>query len=180
MATIFDGLITSKMRIRILMRLFLNPAKEAYLRELSAEFGTSASQVKDELDKLQDSGLLSSNRKGRQVFFRANEEHPLFPELNSMVRKSLGMDRILDSIIERLGRLEQAILIDDYAEGRDTGLIDLVLVGDIDLAQLNDLVRKTEKYIERKIRPLVLTAAEYRSMEDTFADRPKLVLWQKQ
>ena len=57
------------------------------------------------------------------------------------------MDKILDSMIERLGNLEKALLIDDYAEGKDTGIIDLVLIGDIDQISLQDLTRKTEKYI---------------------------------
>ena len=57
----------------------------------------------------------------------------------------------MNSIITRLGNLEKAFLIDDYAEGKDTGIIDLLLVGDIDQYHLNDLSRKTERYIKRKV-----------------------------
>lgn len=96
-----------------------------------------------------------------------------------MVQKALGMDRILDSIIERLGNLEEAYLIDDYAEGKDTGIIDLVLVGDIDQANLQDLTRKTEKYIDRKIRTLVLSADEFKSMEKKLKNRPQFLLWEQ-
>jgi len=177
MQTLFSGLITSKMRVRILMRLFLNPDRQAYLRELAAEFDASSSQVREELRHLSEAGLLTSARSGRQTFFRANLEHPLFPELQSMVRKSMGMDRILDSILERLGNLRLAFLVDDYAEGKDTGLIDLVLVGDIDRENLDDLVHKTEKYIERKIRCLVLTEPEYGALQGRLDERPKLLIW---
>ena len=69
-----------------------------------------------------------------------------------MVQKAMGMDHIIESIIKRLGNLEEAYLIDDYAEGKDTGIIDLVLIGNIDQENLVDLARKTERYIERKIR----------------------------
>jgi len=160
MPSLLGSFITSKMRIRILMRLFLNPDQDAYLRELSNEFNASTSQVKDELQRLSEAGLLESNKKGRQTNYRANQSHPLFPEMQSMVKKSMGMDQILESIIQRLGNLKLAFLVDDYAQGKDTGLIDLVLVGDIDRNNLEDLVKKTEKYISRKIRTFVLNQSE--------------------
>ena len=178
MTSIFSGLITSKTRIKILMRLFLNPTQNAYLRELAGEFNASPSQVREELRQLNDAGFLESHKKGRQIQYKANREHPLFHELQSMIQKALGMDRILDSILDRLGNLEQAYLIDDYAEGKDTGIIDLVLVGDIDQENLVDLVRKTEQYIERKIRTLILSATEWDEMLPKLKKRPLLKLWQ--
>ena len=177
MHALFNALITSKMRIRILVRLFLNPGQHAYLRGLAEEFGASTSQVREELRNLSEAGLLDCKKDGRQMNYRANPAHPLFPELQSMVRKSLGMDRIIESILARLGDLETAILIDDYAAGKDTGLIDLVLVGQIDRSNLADLVGKTERYIKRKIRTLVMTETEYKKMQNIFQDRPMLVLW---
>lgn len=180
MTSLFSGLITSKTRIKILIRLFLNPNGSAYLRELADDFHASPSQVKDELDQLRDAKLLVSNKDGRQILFSANQEHPLFNELHSMVRKALGMDEILESIIKRLGNLQKAILIDDYAEGKDTGIIDLVLIGDIDTSNLLDLTAKTERYIERKIRTLTMTADEYKKNAAILNNRPQFVLWNKQ
>lgn len=177
MTSIFDGIITSKTRISILMRLFLNPNQQAYLRELSKEFCASPSVIKEELKNLSKVGLLFQKRNGRQILYRANTGHPLFPELHSMVRKALGMDRILESILNRLGRLKLALLIDDYATGKDTGIIDLILVGDINRISLQDLIEKTERYISRKIRTLVLSEAEYKRLEDKFKKRPNLILW---
>jgi len=175
----FGGLITSKTRIRILMRLFLNPNQHAYLREMAGEFKVSPSQVREELQHLSDAGLLEHEKSGRQINYRANQQHPLFPELHSMVQKALGMDRILDSIIERLGNLEQAWLLDDYAEGKDTGLIDLLLVGAINQENLEDLVSKTERYIGRKIRTLVLMADEFDRLSPVFSERSMLLLWER-
>lgn len=173
-----DGLITSKTRVRILMRLFLNPLQKAYLRELATEFDISPGQLSEELRNLSGAGLLSQVRDGRQVNYSANTSHPLFPELQSIVRKALGMDRILDSVIERLGNVELALLLDDYAQGKDTGIIDLLLVGDINRENLADLVAKTERYIERKIRVLMMKAEEYEKLQPVLATRPKLTLWQ--
>ena len=178
MTSVFSGLITSKTRIRILMRLFLNPKQHAYLRELSNEFNLSTSLVSDEFKQLKEAGFLESQKNGRQIHYKANQKHPLFHELQSMVQKALGMDRILDSILERLGNLEEAYLIDDYAEGKDTGIIDLVLVGDIDQENLVDLVRKTERYIDRKIRTLTMDVGEWKILQKTFANKPILLLWQ--
>ena len=176
MTNIFSGLITSKTRIKILMRLFINPKQNAYLRELAEEFKASPSQVREELRQLNEAGFLESHKNGRQIQYSANQKHPLFLELQSMVQKALGMDRILESILQRLGNLKEAYLIDDYAEGKDTGIIDLVLVGDIDQENLVDLVHKTERYIDRKIRTLVLTANEWEKMQPTLSRRPLLLL----
>ena len=112
--------------------------------------------------------------------YTANTSHPLFPELKSMVGKFLGLDQLIESILTRLGDLEKAYIIDDYAEGKDSGIIDLVLVGDIDPYHLNDLSRKTERYIKRKIRTLVLTREEFKSFEPTLATRPNLLVWTRQ
>lgn len=179
MDTFFTGLITSKTRIKILMRLFLNPNGQAYLRELADEFQASPSQIKQELDQLRKADLLTSKKNGRQIHFTANSNHPVFNELHSMVKKALGMDKILDSIIIRLGDLEQAFLIDDYAEGKDTGIIDLVLIGNIDKTNLLALTAKTEKHIGRKIRTLPLNTQEYEKLKETLNDRPRFLLWEK-
>jgi DNA-binding MarR family transcriptional regulator len=179
MTSIFSGLITSKTRIKILMRLFLNPTRQAYLRELADEFNTSPSQVREELRQLDEAGFLESHKNGRQILYHANQKHSLFSELQSMVQKALGMDRILDSILERLGNLEKAYLIDDYAEGKDSGIIDLVLVGNIDQENLTDLVHKTERYIDRKIRTLTLTQKEWTTLQKNLTKRPILKLWEQ-
>jgi DNA-binding Lrp family transcriptional regulator len=179
MLDIFNGLITSRVRVRILMRLFLNADQNAYLRELAKEFDVSPSHIKDELDNLSDAGLLRREKLGRQVNYSANTSHSLFPELHSMVKKAMGMDSILDSIVRRLGNLEQAFVIDDYAEGKDTGIIDLVLIGDIDRESLNDLVAKSEKYLRRKIRTLVFHANNHEELKQVLQGRTVLRLWSR-
>ncbi len=178
MDSLFAGLISSRTRIKLLIRLFFNPQTRSYLRELAKEFGVSTNSVREELNQLTHTKLLKSERNGRQVFYTANVNHPLFPELRSMVGKVMGMDQVIDGIVNRLGDLEQAYLIDDYAEGKDTGIIDLLLVGNVDQYQLSDLSRKTERYIKRKIRSLVLSREEYKEMVPDLAKRPRVLIWE--
>jgi hypothetical protein len=97
-----------------------------------------------------------------------------------MVNKVMGLDQVIDGIVTRLGDLELAYLIDDYAEGKDTGIIDLMLVGDIDHYHLNDLSRKTERYINRKIRSLVMTREEYQQLLPGLQNRPNFLIWARQ
>jgi len=179
MNELFAGLISSKTKIKLLVRFFFNPGTRAYLRELAKEFQVSTNAVREELNQLTRTRLLTSEKNGRSVYYKANDSHPLFPELKSMVTKVMGLDQVMDSIITRLGDLEQAWLIDDYAEGKDTGIIDLVLVGDIDQYHLNDLTRKTERYIQRKIRTLTMTSKEFKEFRLALQDRPHFLVWER-
>jgi len=180
MDTLFAGLISSKTRIKLLVRFFFNPGTRSYLRELAKEFQVSTNAVREELNQLTRTGLLTSEKNGRNVLYAANTEHPLFPELKSMVGKVLGLDQVVDSILTRLGDLEEAYLIDDYAQGKDTGIIDLLLVGNIDEFHLHDLSRKTERYLKRKIRHLVLTQDEFEAFQKQFHSHPSLLIWKAQ
>jgi DNA-binding transcriptional ArsR family regulator len=172
------GLIGSATRVKLLMRLFLNPHARSYLRELAREFSVSTNAVREELNQLSRTDLLKVEKEGRNVFYSANTEHPLFPELRSMVQKVMGIDQVVDGIVQRLGKLERAYLIDDYAEGKDTGIIDLILVGNINSQHLSDLTQKTERYINRKIRTLMLSHEEFRRFSPKLQERPHTLLWE--
>ena len=178
MDNLFTGLISSKTRIRLLVRFFFNPKTRSYLRELAKEFDVSTNSVREELNQLTKTDLLKSRKSGRQVLYMANQEHPLYPELKSMVSKVMGIDRVIDSIVTRLDELERAYLIDDYAEGKDTGIIDLLLIGNVDQYHLNDLSRKTERYIKRKIRSLVLSRNEFEALIPKLGKRPRVLIWE--
>ena len=178
MENLFTGLISSKTRIKLLIRFFFNPSTRSYLRELANEFNVSTNSVREELNQLTRTELLTSQKSGRQVFYKANQKHPLFPELKSMVSKVMGIDQVVDGIVTRLGDIERAYLLDDYAEGKDSGIIDLVLVGNIDQYHLNDLSRKTERYIKRKIRTLVLSRDEFKEFEPKLKECPHILIWE--
>jgi len=173
-----SAIIPSRMRVQILVRLLLNPGVRAYLRGLATEFNVSPNAVRTELNNLRKHKVLTSERDGRNIYYRANTGHPLFPELSSMVRKITGIDELVKSVVDRLGNLEAAYLVGDYARGADTGIIDVVLVGEIDRVQLDDFVAKTEAYIERKIRSLILTREEFERLHGTNGFKPILQLWE--
>lgn len=159
------------------MRFFLNPQTRSYLRELAKEFDVSTNSVREELNQLTHTHLLKSEQNGRNVFYSANTEHALFPELKSMVTKVFGVDRVIEGVVSRLSEVEMAYLIDDYAEGKQGNIIDLVLIGNIDQYHLTDLTRKTEKYLNRKIRTIVLSREEFKNWLPQMNTRPHLLIW---
>lgn len=175
-----DSLITSKTRIQLLLRFFLNPDRMSYLRELSEELGESTNGVRVELNRLADAKLLLAEQKGRVKRYRANTDHPLFPEINSLVRKTLGLDRLVEDVVKKMGEVHLAILTGDYARGIDSGIIDITIVGDvqkIDKNFLQLLVDKAESIISRKVRVLLLSMEEYNKLSSTLEGKGALILW---
>ena len=160
MMVMLDSLITSKTRLKLLLKFFSNANTQSYLRSLAEEFGESTNAVRVELNRLSEAGFLVSSSSGNTIVYKANKKHPLFPEITGIVSKYLGLDSLIEQVISHLGDLKQAWVVGDYAHGKDTGLIDLVLVGDIDKAYLEKLIGKAEALIHRKIRTLVLTPEE--------------------
>ncbi len=160
------------------MRFFLNPDSQSYLRGLTSEFNVSSNSIRTELNHLSKSNLITNTKSGRKILYKANKKHPLFPELGSMVKKVMGVDKVIESIITRLGDIEKAYLLDDYAQGKDTGIIDLLLVGNIDNFHLHDLSKKTEHYLKRKIRHLILTNNEFDDFKKNLQQRPFLLIWE--
>lgn len=161
-----DVLITSKTRIKLLAKFFLNPGISSYLRELADEFNESTNGLKLELDRLSQAGILRKRQEGRIIKYSANKSHPLFNDLTSIVRKYFGIDKIVENVLNSLGKVEKAYIVGDYAKGIDSGIIDLVLVGDIDWNYLYNLIQKVENLIKRKIRVLVIKGEELREYKD--------------
>ncbi len=172
-----DYLINSKTRVRLLLKFFSNKHTSAYLRSLAQEFNESSNSVRVELNRLADAGLLQAKNEGNTKLYKANDNHPLFPELNQMVIKYLGLSGIIENVLERLGTVKLAFVTGDYARGVDSGIVDLVVVGDIDWNYLLKLIAKAEEQTERKIRPLVLTVNEFDQHRKSLDIDNALVLW---
>ena len=126
-----DTLITSKTRIKLLLKFFLNSNSSAYLRSLENEFGESTNSIRIELIRFEKAGLLKSQYKGNKKFFRANTEHPLFNAINNLLRKHLGFDRIIETVVKKLGEIKCVFVVGDFARGIDNNIIDLIFVGNI-------------------------------------------------
>lgn len=146
-----ESLIISRMRVQILVRLFFNPQSRAYLREMAGEFGSSPGHVRSELLQLVRAGLLCTEKQGRRVFYRAATDHPLYPELHSMVHKAVGIDKAVAELLEQLDSADEAYVVGDYALGRDSGTVELLLVGDVDQTNLAGLIRKAGRHLRRKV-----------------------------
>jgi len=172
-----DSLITSKTRIKLLIRFFLNPNSKSYLRELASEFGESTNSVRVELNRLADAQILKSESEGRRKVYQANDKHPLFSDIQNIVKKTLGLDQLVERLTSQLGDLKQAFLVGDYAKGIDSGLIDLVLVGDVEKEQAEKLALKIEKVINRKIRVLILNTEEFDRLKDKIMSESTLPVW---
>jgi len=177
MKTLLESLITSKTRIRLLLKFFLNPGTTAYLREIASEFGESSNAIRIELNRLHKAKLLTSEPVGRTIQYQADTRHPLFSDIENLVRKYIGLDQLIEHLFRELEGVSYAFISGDYAKGIDSGLIDLVLVGKIEEAILKRLTSRTEILIDRKIRTLVLTQSEYSDLKDRFATDSVLILW---
>lgn len=174
-----ESLITSQTRIKLLLKFFINPGTRAYLRELAREFDESSNAVRLELNKLEEAALLFSKKDGRNKIYQANESHPLFQDIRNIVLKSSGIQAVINNIVDNLGDLHRAFVVGDYALGRDSGLIDLVVVGNhINQQELERVRLKTEQLIQRKIRTLVLNLAEYEKLRGNFESQKRLMLWE--
>lgn len=175
-----DSIITSQTKIKLLLRFFLNPNSSGYLRQLASDFGESTNSIRLELNKLSKAKILLSNPEGRNKVYRANRNHPFFIDIRNIVLKSTGIDQVIQNILNKLGRLHLAFIRGDYAVGKDSGLIDLVIVGnEINLIELERVRSKTEELINRKISIVILNPGEYKKLEQNFRNESLLILIDK-
>ena len=93
MDNLLSGLISSKTRVKLLMRFFLNPQTRSYLRELAKEFDVSTNAVREELNQLTKTHLLKSEKSGRQVFYRPTRTHLYSRNSAPWFKRSWGLTR---------------------------------------------------------------------------------------
>ena len=147
-----ESLITSKTRLRLLIKFFLNIANKGYLNSLANEFGESTNSVRKELNNLSSAGYLEKKSENNKVIYKANASHPLFKIIQKIVHKHLGIEEILETVYNRIGDVKKIIILGDYAKGIDSGLIEILIVGDnINKEYLDEISPKIELKIKRKI-----------------------------
>ena len=172
-----DTLITSKTRVKLLMKFFLNSRTTSYLRDLEGEFGESTNAIRVELNRLEEAGLLRSSRESNKKIYQANQRHPLFGDIHSLLRKHTGMDQIIEQVVEKLGNVHSAFVLGHFARGLDHDTIELLLVGeDIDLEYLHRLIDRAEKTIGRRIKLVMQSPAEAPAFLKAYPEA--LLLWQ--
>jgi hypothetical protein len=149
------------------------------LRGLADEFGDSTNAIRVELNRLTNAGLLKSEDDGRTKQYIANKDHPLFPDIHSIIMKLTGIDQVIDIVLSKLGNVELAFVTGDYAKGVDSGIIDIVVVGEIDRQYFQKLIEKAEELIKRKIRSLILNNVEFEKLKSMLQVENAVVVWGK-
>ena len=164
-------LITSKTRLRLMIKFFVSQANSGYLNGLANEMGESTNAIRKELNHLQNAGYLNKVKVNNKIEYKANIKHPLFEVLQKVVLKHLGLEDIVETVLERMGPVDQIILVGDYANGVDSGLIEVFLIGqNLNMDYIAQLENKIENLIGRKVS--FYLASKF------LADRDHIVLFQ--
>ncbi len=147
-----ESLITSKTRLRILIKFFINVANNGHLRGLADEMHESTNAIRKELNNLSEAGYLEKATVQNRVSYKANSNHPLFAALQKIIHQHIGLDSIVTTIIDRMGDVKKIVVVGDYANGKDTGVIEVILLGDeLKMDYIAQLSEKIEKKIKRKV-----------------------------
>jgi len=145
-------LITSKTRLRLMIKFFISQANRGYLNGLATEMGESTNAIRKELNHLHTAGYLQKSKDNNKIHYKANTKHPLYEVLRKLILKHLGLEDAVEVVLERMGEVEQIILIGDYAKGIDSGKIEIIVVGqNLNTSYVKNLEAKVEKLISRKV-----------------------------
>ena len=147
-----SSLITSKTRLRMLIKFFISAANNGYLNGLANEFNESTNSIRKELNNLSGAGYLLKSKENNRVIYNANTSHPMFSVLQKIVRQHLGLEEIVETVIERIGDIDQIALTGDYAKGIDSGNIEIIINGpEVNEDYLNSIKPKIKKKIGREV-----------------------------
>ena len=160
------------------MKFFLNSKTTSHLRGLESEFGESTNGIRIELNRLESAKLLSSHREGNKKLYCANRTHPLFDEIHNIVIKQTGLDKVIESVVDKIGNLVSVYLVGDLARGINTDAISLVLIGnDIDTEYLKRKVDQCERMVKRKVDYKIFDIAGANQYLLDFKPEEVLLLW---
>ena len=165
-ASISDLLFPNQYRRKVLGLLLMRPEQQIHLRELARVIGAAPGTLKKELDSLCGVGLLRAERVGNQVRFCANTAHPVFPELQALIRKTIGLaDALRLSLAPLAGRIDAAFIFGSMASGTESAGsdIDLMVVGDAGFAEVVDATYEAQAALGREINPKVMSASEWQA-----------------
>jgi len=176
-----DTLITSKTRVKLLLKFFLNSSSSSYLRALEDEFEESSNAIRVELNRFEDAGLLTSGSQANKKIYQANQQHPLFRDIHNILIKYVGLDHIIEKIIKKVGDIREVYLLGDFARGLNSDIIELLIISDnLNTDNFNGLKEKAEKLIHRKISYKhynTIVAKQYLSQ---LPSSDYLLLWQNE
>jgi hypothetical protein len=144
---------------------------------MEKEFHESSNSIRVELNRFLEAGLLLAEYQGKKRYYHANQNHPLYKDLKSIVRTTLGINYLIDKCICKVGNLQCAYITGNLAEGINSDFIELALVGSaLDNECIDRLIKNVQKLIDRKIMYLTFTKEQ---MEYFFKDKPHLLIWRE-
>lgn len=156
-----DALITSKTRLKLLLKFFINPTNTSYLRGLASEFSESTNSVRVELNRLEKADMLLSFFEGNKKYFKVNTQHPLFSDIQALILKYVGIDEIIEKVLNNLGNIQQVFLVGDLANGINNKTIELLIVGEVNEEYLQSTIQKAESTIQRSINYSIHNVAQF-------------------
>jgi DNA-binding transcriptional ArsR family regulator len=154
-----------KTRQGILAATLVRPDKAWYVSELARRMGVPSSSLQRELHALTNAGILKTNRQGRMVYYQANADSPLYPDLRGLLLKTAGLVDVLADVVKPLSaKLAIAFVYGSVASGseRSESDIDLMVIGSISPSELALPLRRAREWLGREINPKVYTAAEFK------------------
>jgi predicted nucleotidyltransferase len=158
-----EELFLSRARAEIFRQLFGLRKAELHLRALQRGSGMSAPTIKGELDKLRNLDLVVVRKDGNRHYYSANRDHPLYPEIRSLVSKTAGFISALRDDLSRK-EIKTAFVFGSMAADNETAQsdIDLMVIGDVTLRKVVGWLSKAREYAGREINPHVLTPREFK------------------
>lgn len=162
--TLAELLFPNQYRRNVLALLLMQPDQKVHMRELARQTHAAPGTLKKELDALCHVGLLTSERVGNQVQFQANQAHPVFAELQALIRKTTGLADVLRQALQPLGeQVALAFVFGSMASGsaHAGSDVDLLVVGSASFAQVVEATYAAQTQLGREINPKVMTPAEW-------------------
>lgn len=151
-------------RSAVLGALFLRPDVALHVRELARLTGAAPGSLHRELRSLAQMGLLIRQETGRQVYYRANQQCPVYEDLTGLLRKTAGLvDVLRDALAPLGGRVEKAFVFGSMASGNEHvhSDIDLMLIGDVEFTDAVMALASAQATLRRDINPTVLSRDEF-------------------
>lgn len=166
--SVSDLLFPNQYRRKVLAWLLMHPQDWVHLRELARLTGASPGTLKKELDALTAAGLLESRKVGNQTQFSANTQHPVYPELSGLIRKTTGLHDVLASALQPLGeQVEVAFVYGSVASATETthSDVDVLVIGDVRFGQVVNALYDAQTVLGREINPKVMTREEWQAKQ---------------
>jgi len=155
-----------KTRRAVLALLYSHVEEPFYLRQIARTAGGGLGAVQRELKKLSEAGIIQRTVRGRQVYYQANPECPVYSELKSLVVKTVGVGDVLRAALVPLSdRINVAFLFGSLARGgeRSSSDADVMIVGDVTFAEVVSVLGRAQETVRREINPLVYPPEEFQS-----------------